>query len=563
VTIVTHYKEIAASSGASQALINDLDTYIDEAPFSAGNNTGDWVAQQSNVDNTEIRILNNPTETNWRIKIYPASTVPGTFTHVGICAIITYGDTTPTPTFNLTANDYYVQPGDDVALTASYTNPSYIASAVYIDSSSSGDVLQSATSTMVDGSTCDYTSNMWGGRELELGNVVHGTTRSAHWTTHWNSEGAKSFAVDARSDNAIDATDSVTIYVDGTEPGAVTNLHSTSHTINVWSNDDTIDMDWNAATDNLSGIDGYGVNWGGSASIPPANSKDIEQSPTSYTTPALGDSANWYFSVRSVDNSGNWDADYVAAGPYKIDTTPPGTPTNLTSPTHTLGVQSCNTNLTVNWTAATDNLSGLAGYVWVVTTGSLNIPIGAPTIAAGATSFATNIGSSTLARYFHLRAVDNAGNYGTTVHFGPIYANSNSVVLYCTAKTNSLGCLPAAGTNGVQPSKSAGNFAVTCNNVINQKNGLCFWGRSSIAVPFQGGTLCVGAPTVRTANISSGGSAGGNDCTGSYSFTFDTAYMTANSIDPGETIFAQFWMRDPPSPSTTGLSNAVQFTVCQ
>jgi hypothetical protein len=28
-------------------------------------------------------------------------------------------------------------------------------------------------------------------------------------------------------------------------------------------------------------------------------------------------------------------------------------------------------------------------------------------------------------------------------------------------------------------------------------------------------------------------------------------------------VYAQYWMRDPASPSTTGLSNAVQFTVCQ
>jgi hypothetical protein len=563
VTIVTHYKEAAASSGASQALVNDLDTYIDVSPFSAGNNTGDYTAQQSNLDNTEVRILLNPTATTWRIKIYPSSTVPFTTTNVGICAIVTYGDTTPTPTFNVSANDYYVQPGDDVTLNAYYYNPSYIASAVFLDSTSSGDALQSTTGTLIDGATCDFTGNIEYGRALELGNVLHGTSRSAQWTTHWNTEGLKSFSVEARSDNAVDVSDSLNIYVDGTQPGVVTNLHSTSHTINVWSNDDTIDFDWNAATDNLSGIDGYGVNWGGSANIPPANAKDIEQSPTSYTTPAFGDSASWYFSVRSLDNSGNWDADYVAVGPYKIDTTPPGMPTNVTSPTHTLGVQSCSTNLTVDWTAATDNLSGLAGYVWVVTTGIGNIPIGAPTIAANETSFSTDIGSSTLARYFHLRAVDNAGNYGTTLHFGPIYANANSVSTYCTAKTNSLGCLPSIGSNGVQPSKSAGNFTVLCTNVISQKNGLCFWGHSSLATPFQGGTLCVGAPTVRTLNVSSGGSAGGNDCSGVYTFVFDTAYMTANSIDPGDTIFAQFWMRDPAVASTTGLSNAIRFTVCQ
>jgi hypothetical protein len=34
-------------------------------------------------------------------------------------------------------------------------------------------------------------------------------------------------------------------------------------------------------------------------------------------------------------------------------------------------------------------------------------------------------------------------------------------------------------------------------------------------------------------------------------------------MDPGETFYAQTWMRDSASPSHTGLSNAIQFTVCQ
>jgi hypothetical protein len=39
--------------------------------------------------------------------------------------------------------------------------------------------------------------------------------------------------------------------------------------------------------------------------------------------------------------------------------------------------------------------------------------------------------------------------------------------------------------------------------------------------------------------------------------------MNANAIDPGDVIYAQWWMRDPASPSTTGLSNGIKFTVCQ
>jgi hypothetical protein len=99
--------------------------------------------------------------------------------------------------------------------------------------------------------------------------------------------------------------------------------------------------------------------------------------------------------------------------------------------------------------------------------------------------------------------------------------------------------------------------------VLNQKNGLLFWAMSSSATPFQGGFKCVGNPTNRTASISSGGPLSGNSCTGSYAFTFSTAYMNSVGLNPGDTVFAQWWMRDPASPSTTGLSNGVRFTVCQ
>ena len=242
----------------------------------------------------------------------------------------------------------------------------------------------------------------------------------------------------------------------------------------------------------------------------------------------------------------------VDCGVTTIDTVAPGVASGLSSPTHTINVQSCSTNVTVNWTAATDALSGLGGYIGVWNTSAATNPIGAANIAAGATSFAQNIGSSASARYFHLRAVDNAGNLGVTAHFGPIYASSSSVVIYCTGKTNSAGCVPAIGTNGVQPSKSGGTFAVTCTSALNQKNGLLFFGFSPAATPFQGGTKCVASPTYRGPNSNSGGTAGGSDCTGAYTQVFDTAFMNAYSLDPGDTVYAQWWTRDPAVASTTG-----------
>ena len=35
------------------------------------------------------------------------------------------------------------------------------------------------------------------------------------------------------------------------------------------------------------------------------------------------------------------------------------------------------------------------------------------------------------------------------------------------------------------------------------------------------------------------------------------------SLTPGDTLYAQWWMRDPVATSTTGLSNGLRFTVCE
>jgi hypothetical protein len=551
------YTEAAASSGASQALVNNYNLYLDAPPISATGNVGEYTTQQSNRDNTEIRILDNPTVGTWRIKLWPQSVT--STCKLGLAVCVYYDDTTPDPTLTVTANDTFVRPNDAVQVTATYFNPDFIASAVFLDSTSSGDTLLSSSTTLEDGAVSNLLGNQQSGRDVLLGDVAPGDSRQARWTTRWATEGVKSFAVQARSDNAVDKALGATIYVDGTPPSLPTNLQSSTHTPNVWTNDTTITYTWTAATDNLSGIDGYGT-FTSTTPGAPGPTKDIEQVTSFNETLAQG---SWYFMLRPVDNSGNWNASYVSTGPYRIDTTGPAAPTNLSSPTHQLNTPNCSTVVSVHWTAATDSGgSGLAGYRAVWDTNPIAFPTGAANVAAGATSFTTDIGSGNNARYLHLRAIDAAGNYGTTAHFGPILADSTPVNLYCTAKTNSQGCSPRINTNGASPSKSGGAFAVTCDLVINQKNGLLFYGFAPLAAPFQGGTLCVASPTIRSPSQNSGGSALGADCTGSFSFTFTTAVMNQNGLDVGETIYAQYWYRDPQSPSTTGLSNGLYFTIC-
>ncbi|MCC6409865.1 MAG: S8 family serine peptidase, partial [Planctomycetes bacterium] len=109
------YHEGASSAGASQALVNDFDMWLDAPPLTAGGNTGEYSAQQSSVDNTEIRIVNNPTTGTWKLKVFPDS-VTGV-AHVGVCVSVIYGDTTPPADLTVTANKTYSKPNVDVDYT--------------------------------------------------------------------------------------------------------------------------------------------------------------------------------------------------------------------------------------------------------------------------------------------------------------------------------------------------------------------------------------------------------------------------------------------------------------
>jgi hypothetical protein len=135
---------------------------------------------------------------------------------------------------------------------------------------------------------------------------------------------------------------------------------------------------------------------------------------------------------------------------------------------------------------------------------------------------------------------------------------------YCTAKPNSLGCVPSIGSSGSASLSSTSPFLVTASNVLNHKNGLLYYGFSAASAPFQGGVHCVSAPTRRTAVQDSGGNGSGDDCSGSYSFDFNAlidSAVDANLVQ-GAVVFCQYWSRDPASPSTTGLTDGLVFTIC-
>lgn len=147
------------------------------------------------------------------------------------------------------------------------------------------------------------------------------------------------------------------------------------------------------------------------------------------------------------------------------------------------------------------------------------------------------------------------------VGFDSSYAPAPQV--YCTSKLNSLGCTPAIGASGLASATNAAPFTISCQQQVSQRLGLLFYGFEPNALSFQGGWLCVKPPHRRTAVQSSGGSPGGGDCTGAFTFDFNARIQAGvdSSLVAGVTVYAQYWSRDPGASFNVNRSDAVRFGV--
>jgi hypothetical protein len=165
---------------------------------------------------------------------------------------------------------------------------------------------------------------------------------------------------------------------------------------------------------------------------------------------------------------------------------------------------------------------------------------------------------------YRVRVRDEHGNTGVsaTRSFMSSSSCNGNVSVYCTAKVNSQGCTPAIGWSGTPSAGAGSGFAITATNIVAMKFGILAYSKTGpAATPFQGGIWCSVGPFVRTPARYSGGSVG---CSGSLGIDFNA--WVASGVDPalvaGAQFWAQWWYRDPASPSTTGLTDALEATLC-
>jgi hypothetical protein len=132
---------------------------------------------------------------------------------------------------------------------------------------------------------------------------------------------------------------------------------------------------------------------------------------------------------------------------------------------------------------------------------------------------------------------------------------------YCAAKLGSSGCLPRIESVGY-PSLSNGSFTLRATKLENSSPGVLIWGANAASIPFQNGTLCVGAPFTRAATTPQAQNFPPTPCWADAWFYFLPAYRAQHGFTAGQTLFAQFWARDLADPFGSSLTDALQFTIC-
>lgn len=175
-------------------------------------------------------------------------------------------------------------------------------------------------------------------------------------------------------------------------------------------------------------------------------------------------------------------------------------------------------------------------------------------------------------------AVDNSGLYrvskfsflpklmqaipAASVPVGIAFGPATAAIAYCTAKQGATGCVPQIAGAGIASPTAASGYTVTATGARNNKVGLLMLSTSGRnQAPFNGGTLCIQPPQIRTQLVNSGGNpAPADDCSGTWSFDVNAVLSTKPGFSEGTVVQAQWFGRDS-APSNLALSDALEFAL--
>ncbi|MFZ3015867.1 MAG: Ig-like domain-containing protein [Minisyncoccia bacterium] len=390
------------------------------------------------------------------------------------------------------------------------SNNSYSSSTTVALTGTSSDANLSSTTISVDGGLFVATS---------------GTAAAWTYSATGLSQGAHTFqskATDLAGNTGLSSVVNVTVdTVAPTVPG--------TPTISTTAYDDTPTWEWTASTDNSgSGLatPPYIVEWSkdSSFSIGIFNSTS---SINSFTHTDTLSQDTWYFRVKAVNIMGNYSA-FSANGSVTIlpsDIIAPTSPTNLTSTDHTVSVWSNDNTITVNWDPAVDTGSGVAGYSYIFDTNEDGTTEPDTTQDINAvTTITSGALSDSQTYYFNIRAVDNFGNWGNTVHLGPFFIDTTSAEISFTHNVNYFGTVnnnsPSITWLVDQDNPGTGGGVASYECKIDAESF------ASCSSPKSYSGLANGLHTfeVRATEVA------GNISTASHSWTIDTITPTVSSI---------------------------------
>lgn len=98
--------------------------------------------------------------------------------------------------------------------------------------------------------------------------------------------------------------------------------------VGTWTSTNVMQVSWSGASDDVSGVGGYSIEWSQSQATIPDDNDDTTGSSTVSSELSNG---VWYLHIRTVDNGGNWNSSAYSVGPFLIDGAPPSVTINSPS----------------------------------------------------------------------------------------------------------------------------------------------------------------------------------------------------------------------------------------
>jgi hypothetical protein len=170
-----------------------------------------------------------------------------------------------------------------------------------------------------------------------------------------------------------------------------------------------------------------------------------------------------------------------------------------------------------------------------------------------------------------LYRIDVATLVATQVHgpqtfVGLAFAPGCVATSYCTAKPNSLGCMPRLTISGQVSASQVGGI-LRVDRVQSGLSGLLVFGLNGRASsPLFGGTLCVAPPLRQTplGTTREGAAWLPPPCRGTWTIDMSLYLSTHSPLPAGTVVDCQWWGRDPglPLPQAVSLSNGLEFMMC-